>query len=423
MKRVNKFRLRPTKEQEKVLLSLCEMSAVLWNKLNYIRRQAFFDGRFDWRDGIDELYDEFKRILGSATAQQIIRKNNEAWRSFFALLKLQRQGKLPPHIHKVSPPRYWKDRLLNKRKLMTVIRNDCYRYRIEEVEGGKKWLILPRGLKIRITGEIRWKGKQGRLEIFYDDLTGRWYAYQSVEIDQPRHTISPEKRAFVDLGVINIITAWIEGEKQPIAFSGKPLLADWWYWTKKIAYYQSIAMKVNKRYTTKRIRKYYRKRQLRFKHAINTIIHKFVKLCYEKGVTEIVVGDVSHIRENNNKNNKTNAMVHNFWSFRFITNRLITTAENFGIKVKLVKENYTSSVCPRCGSTNAIKHKRLFKCLDCGLEAHRDVVGALNIARVSLNGRDGFNGVLAHPVLLRLGEAQTHEPSPRGDSHQGILAL
>jgi len=85
---------------------------------------------------------------------------------------------------------------------MTVIRNDCYR--IEEV-GGKKYLVLPKGLKIRITGEIKWRGKQGRLEIFYDDLTGRWYAYQSVEVDQPRRTIS--LRAFVDLGVINILTA------------------------------------------------------------------------------------------------------------------------------------------------------------------------------------------------------------------------
>jgi len=83
----------------------------------------------------------------------------------------------------------------------------------------------------------------------------------------------------------------------------------------------------------------------------------------------------------------------------------------------LVKENHTSSVCPRCDSTNVIKHKRLFKCLNCGLEAHRDVVGALNIARVSLNGGDGFNGVLAHPTLLRVSpvEAQT--------SLLGILAL
>jgi len=65
-------------------------------------------------------------------------------------------------------------------------------------------------------------------------------------VNQSRRTISV--KAFVDLGVINIVTAWIEGEKQPIAFSGKPLLADWWYWNKKIAYYQSIAksMEYNK---------------------------------------------------------------------------------------------------------------------------------------------------------------------------------
>ena len=78
MKRTNKLRLRPTKEQERVLFSICEMSAVLWNKLNYIRRQAFFEGRFDWREGVDELYKGFKKILGSATTQQIMRKNNEA---------------------------------------------------------------------------------------------------------------------------------------------------------------------------------------------------------------------------------------------------------------------------------------------------------------------------------------------------------
>ncbi len=414
MKRVNKFRLRPTKEQEKVLFSLCEMSAVLWNKLNYIRRQAFFEGRFDWKEGVDELYNEFKRILGSATAQQIIRKNNSAWRSFFALLKLKNQGKLPSHIRKISPPRYWKDRLSGRRKLMTVIRrNDCYR--IEEVRG-KKWLVLPKGLKVRITGEIKWRGKQGRLEIFYDDLTGRWYAYQSVEVNQPS-AISPEKRAFVDLGVINVITAWIEGEKQPIAFSGKPLLAHWWYWTKKIAHYQSIAKKVNGVNTTKRIRKYYRKRQLRFRHAVNTIIYRFVKLCYEKGVTEIIVGDVGGIRQNNNKGNKVNAMIHNFWSFRYIIGRIITTAENFAIKIKLVKENYTSSVCPFCGTKGRRITRGLFHCPKCNQIMNADVVGCLNIAKKckaiipnpSWRGRD--NGVLAHPAVLHLGGLQT---SPLG---------
>ena len=109
-------------------------------------------------------------------------------------------------------------------------------------------------------------------------------------------------------------------------------------------------------------------------------------------------------------------MIHNFWSFRYIIDRLITTAENFGIKVKLVKENYTSSICPRCGSTNVYKYKRLFKCLNCSLEAHRDVVGVLNIARLSAR-TGGFNGGLALPELPRV------HPLVAQTSPLGILAL
>ena len=411
MRRTNKLRLRPTEEQERGLLNLCEMSAVLWNKLNYIRRQRFFEGTFDWEEGVAELYDEFKPIIGAATAQQIIRKNNEAWRSFFTLLKLKGEGKLPSHIHNVAPPRYWKNRKTAKRRLMTVIRNDLYRI---EGEGKKKFLVLPKGLRVRATGSIRWEGKQGRLEIYYDDLTGRWYAHQSVKVDQLRHTTSLTlRKAFVDLGVANIITAWIEEERQSIAFSGKPLLADWWYLNHKISEHQSELKRVNDRNASKRLRKLYRKRQRRFRDAINTIVYRFVKLCFEKGVSEIIVGDITHIRDDNSKGNKINAIIHNFWSFRYIIERLKTTAENFGIKVKLVRESGTSSRCPWCNSKNVRKHKRLFKCLSCGIEAHRDVVGALNIA---LLYGDGFNGVLAHPVHVSL--RGMHEP-PR----PGILAL
>ena len=65
-----------------------------------------------------------------------------------------------------------------------------------------------------------------------------------------------------------------------------------------------------------------------------------------------------------------------------ITERLRTTAENYGMKIKFVEESYISSVCTRCGSTNVFKNKRLLKCLDCGIEMHRGVAGVLNITRV-----------------------------------------
>jgi putative transposase len=111
-------------------------------------------------------------------------------------------------------------------------------------------------------------------------------------------------------------------------------------------------------------------------------------------------------------------MIHNFWSFRYIIDRLITTAENFGIKVKLVKECNTSSVCPFCGTKGKRVTRGLFYCPKCNQIMNADVIGCLNIAKkckaIIPNpswGRD--NGVLAHPAVLN--GLQT--------SPQGILTL
>jgi len=92
-------------------------------------------------------------------------------------------------------------------------------------------------------------------------------------------------------------------------------------------------------------------------------------------------------------------MIHNFWSHRYIIQRLKEKAQEYGITVNEISENGTSSVCPRCGSDWTYKHKRLFKCLNCGLEAHRDVVGVLNIAALHNGGCQAI-GVMAHPLLL-----------------------
>jgi hypothetical protein len=46
--------------------------------------------------------EKYSPLIGSATAQQIINKNNEAWKSFLALKKLEAEGKLPEHIRAVN---------------------------------------------------------------------------------------------------------------------------------------------------------------------------------------------------------------------------------------------------------------------------------------------------------------------------------
>jgi len=344
-------------------------------------------------------------ILGSAVTQEIIRKNDEAWRSFFKLKRMLRENKLPQNIRRVRPPGYWKDKKSGKKKLMTIVGNKAYK--IVEENGRKFLVISPRrlGLKIRVAGSFKWSGKQGRLEIYYDELMGRWYGRQSISvIIQPRHTTSP-RRAFVDLGVVNIIVAWIEDNIQPIAFSGRPLLADWHYWSNKISYYQSIAKRVNGKDTTRRIKKLYRKHKRRFRDRISKIVKKFIDICVAENVSEIVCGDLRGIRNNCGKGNgskKKNKIINNFWSHRYITDRIKITAENNGIKLTLIDESNTSSICPICCAKGRRMYRGLFHCKRCGKKMNADVVGALNIARKC--GVKIPSNIKLHPKSIKIKE-------------------
>ncbi|MBS3790832.1 MAG: transposase, partial [Candidatus Thermoplasmatota archaeon] len=116
MKRTNRFNIRWDNPQEAKDLALgC---STLWNKLTYKRRQSFFDDRnFDWSS--DELYDEFKGWIGSATAQQIIRKNDSAWKSFFSLLEKWKENK--KEVDRPSPVGYWKDRNKDRKELKILV--------------------------------------------------------------------------------------------------------------------------------------------------------------------------------------------------------------------------------------------------------------------------------------------------------------
>ena len=123
-----------------------------------------------------KYYGKYRGELGSANAQQVLNKNNEAWSSFFSLLKLRKEGKLPPHMNHVSPPSYWKNEA--GRKLMLVVREDNY----VVDEKNHKLILKYFNMKISFTGRLRWHGKQGRLEIYYDEVGNAWYASIPVEV-------------------------------------------------------------------------------------------------------------------------------------------------------------------------------------------------------------------------------------------------
>ncbi|GBE54200.1 putative transposase [archaeon BMS3Bbin15] len=391
MKRTNTFNLNPTKEQESRLFKLADNCSRMYNEINYKRRQSFFGGEIDWNTA--QLYKKYIRVVGSATAQQIIIKNNEAWKSFFFLFKGKKQGKLPENIKKIGVPGYWKDRKTGERDLRILIRNNCYKLRGDILK-------LPFKLEIKWRGRNKWYGKQGRLEIAYDRLSRKWYAFQPVLVT-PAHQPTKNKKAYVDLGVKVPIMAWIPGERI-FGYRANSMLADWWYLNHRIAEHQSTLKEVNNRHTSKHLSKLYRKRQRRFRSHMNRIIKDFVKVCWHKGVSYIICGDLRNIRDSAKFNKKANSMIHNFWSIGYILKRLKEKSEGYGIKVTPVDERETSSVCPRCQSKHMVKRKRLFKCLDCKLEAHRDAVGSVNIGLAqgeSFTSAGVINRVVTRPSL------------------------
>ena len=129
---------------------------------------------------------------------------------------------------------------------------------------------------------------------------------------------------------------------------------------------------------------------------MNTIIRRAVLDLHNRGISKIITGDLTGIL-NGKCAKKANSMTHNFWSHSYLIQRLYEVAEEFGIIVHFVDERGTSSKCIRCDSRRIIRRGRLVKCKDCGLEAHRDTTGAVNIG-VVFGGR--VNGVVAHPLEI-----------------------
>jgi putative transposase len=80
-------------DAEKRLKKLCDHSSKLWNEVNYVRLRMFLERRhIDFEGTYEEFYEKYKPLIGLVTAQTILLKNGNAWRSFFRLLELKREG-------------------------------------------------------------------------------------------------------------------------------------------------------------------------------------------------------------------------------------------------------------------------------------------------------------------------------------------
>jgi len=384
MKRTSIVKLTPDKDNEAKLKALCSLSSKLWNEVNYVRRQQFFGNKgVDLKGTYKEFYERYKKLIGSATAQQILNKNNEAWSSFFDLLKAKKDGKLPTFVTKVSPPGYKKKG--KSRELWAVLRND--QYKIEENKIVLKGLGAIGRIEVEYKGLIHLKGKQGRLEIHYDPDTRTWYAHIPFEVEEKavrgiwRKVPQVPKgnlRAGIDLGINNLFAVYVENGFSALV-NGRPLKSISHYWRERIARYQSVINKYGVK-VSRKLRAMYDKWRRQVKSFIDTQVRRVIEWLYNIGVSTIYVGYPKNIAQQNGNFN-----VSNVWSYGYVIKRLNEAAEEYGMSVIQVDESHTSTTCPVHGDSCGKRIVRgLFKCFRSNKAFNADVVGALNILRKSI---------------------------------------
>ncbi|MCG1003919.1 MULTISPECIES: RNA-guided endonuclease TnpB family protein [Halobacterium] len=396
MKRTNEFEVVPQSDEDGELLrQLLDASAALWNEINYQRRTNFDDPGGDvWE--VDEYRGRYGGTLGASTVQQIERKNREAWQSFFALReKGEANGK----------PGFWGNQD-EGRELRTYIRNTSYS--VEWGEHSRLEILVGQDLKeeyglgyrerlrLEVRGEPNWKeyDKQGRLELYYDDVSETFRAFQPVTIDNSRlaQPLADESAA-LDIGANNIVACTTTTGEQYL-YEGRDLFERFRETTQRIAELQSKLE--DGRYSSKRIDSLYRRRTRRRDHAMDALCRDLVERLHDEGVSTVYVGDLTDVLETH-WSVRTNAKLHSFWAFRRFVDRLVYTAEEFGITVEVRTEAWTSQTCPNCSSTeDTTRHQDTLTCT-CGFEGHADLAAS----ETFLRRHETVARPMARPVCLK----------------------
>jgi putative transposase len=149
---------------------------------------------------------------------------------------------------------------------------------------------------------------------------------------------------------------------------------------------------------TKRSRRHRRllqaKTRMKAKHARvirdieHKVSHEVVEFAAERKAGTIVIGDVRDIADGVDCGKEHNGRTSR-WNHGKIRFYIGYKAEAEGLKIApLVDEHSTTKTCPNCGHRHKPKGRN-FRCPACRFQAHRDVVGQINILSRHLEGDVG----------------------------------
>jgi IS605 OrfB family transposase len=256
------------------------------------------------------------------------------------------------------------------------------------IQGQRVRLPVARGrpeLWVRLARPLPYPPEQVRAVTLLADGGRLWLAVTAaVPIQQ--HGLDPRRAAGVDLGIIHPYA--VVTEEAGLLVSGRALRAENYLHLKdQQARRAKAAPRAPKRGQhgsrrwrrhQARLRRVEARHRRRIHHAHHQAAKQVIAFAIQQRVGTLLVGDSTGITEHDA------GRVQNWrlrqWRRTHLVQTLRDKAGLAGILVRLMDERGTSSTCPACRQRAPKPTGRQFRCPNCGLQGHRDLVGAANIA-------------------------------------------
>ena len=324
-----------SKKEFKILKYLCHIAKNLKNQAIYNVRQHYFKNKkylsYNENYKILKNSENYKK-LNSNMAQQILKEVDESFKSFFALLKLAKNGqyngkiKLPNYLDKDGFTTLVIGFVRLKDDILIVPYSNSFRKAHKEIA-----IKLPLVLKDKKIKEIRIIPKQH----------SRYFEIQyTYEVEEVQRELNENNVLGIDLGIDNLCTC-ITNTGASFIIDGRKLKSINQYYNKINAKLQSIKDKQKIERMTLRQKRITRKRNNRINDYLSKAARIIINYCLNNDIGKLVLGYNEDFQRNSNIGSINN---QNFVNIPYgkLRNKLEYLSKLYGIEFKLQEESYTS---------------------------------------------------------------------------------
>lgn len=402
MNRVEKHIIKSNNKYYKMLDEYCFKSKNLYNYANYIIRQEFINnGKWIRYNELDKMLKEkensfdYRNMPMNSSAQQCLKLLDRNWKSFFASIK-DYNNNPSKYLGRPKLPKY---KPKNGRNVLILTNQNC------KIKNG--YIKFPKKFKgLLIKTKIR-NGLQQVRVIPKDKYLVIEIVYKIEDVEP---LVDNDRYVGIDLGLDNFATITNNCGLIPLIINGKGLKSINQYYNKQISHYKSIAKRVNKLDYTNRISRLTNKRNNKVEDYIHKASKFLVDYCKNNEINTIIIGNNKNWKQNSKMNKKVNQSFIGIPYYNFIQ-KVQYKAEEFGIKVVITEEGYTSGTSFLDNELpikeNYNKNRRKYRGLfisNNGIKINADVNGSYQIIKKVFPKAfaEGLEGVGLHPFKVDL---------------------